>query len=340
MGRAYGDFELIVSDNASTDGTEAICREFAVRDRRVRFIRQDTNHGAAWNYNYVFSECSSPFFRWAAADDLIAPTCFARCLETLQAAPEAVLCYPRALIIDESGNVLREHDDLLDLRSSRPYVRLRRQYLNVVLGNAMFGIVRSDVLRRTRGHGSYRADYVLLRGTRPGRTALGDPRQAVPSPRARRHVPSRAPESGRVDIWLDPEVNPVSNESSRLSREYIAAIGSAERTRRERVLSYAFPRAGLGTAQLTANPCAALVPTPSRRSETFSRPSGRQACAPAGLTEVRRRVPGAGFVRFLGHPEVVAGTRSRASQADRDVDDDAAMPEIPEVRQESLSMLP
>ena len=280
LGQTYGDFELIVSDNASTDGTEAICREFAVRDRRVRFIRQDTNHGAAWNYNYVFSECSSPFFRWAAADDLIAPTCFARCLETLQAAPEAVLCYPRALIIDESGNVLREHDDLLDLRSSRPYVRLRRQYLNVVLGDAMFGIVRSDVLRRTRGHGSYpSADYVLL-----GELALAGQLWEIPDRLflRREHAGmSRRAHRNPVElsIWLDPEVKPVSNESSRLSREYIAAIGSAELTRRERVLSYTHSSRwpGHGAAHRQSVRCSGSDAVAAQRDFSRPRAAGKRA---------------------------------------------------------------
>jgi len=70
LGQTYADFELIISDNASTDGTERICREYLARDPRIRYIRQPVNVGASPNHNIVFTESRGELFKWASYDDL------------------------------------------------------------------------------------------------------------------------------------------------------------------------------------------------------------------------------------------------------------------------------
>src|SRR4030081_743097 len=66
LAQSHGDFDLLISDNASTDGTEEICRAYAQKDRRIRYIRQQKNVGAATNYNMVVGMTDSPYFKWAA----------------------------------------------------------------------------------------------------------------------------------------------------------------------------------------------------------------------------------------------------------------------------------
>lgn len=69
LAQTFNDFELIVSDNASTDGTEAICREYAAKDERIRYFRNDYNIGATANFRFVLDQAVGYFFMWAAADD-------------------------------------------------------------------------------------------------------------------------------------------------------------------------------------------------------------------------------------------------------------------------------
>ena len=69
LAQTFTDFELIISDNASTDGTEAICREYAARDPRIRYVRQSENRGAAANFQFVLNEAVGEYFMWAAHDD-------------------------------------------------------------------------------------------------------------------------------------------------------------------------------------------------------------------------------------------------------------------------------
>jgi len=70
LAQTFTDFELIISDNASTDDTEAICREYAAKDQRIRYVRQPENLGASANYKYVLDESVAEYFMWAAADDV------------------------------------------------------------------------------------------------------------------------------------------------------------------------------------------------------------------------------------------------------------------------------
>jgi glycosyltransferase involved in cell wall biosynthesis len=81
LAQTFTDFELIISDNASTDGTEAICREYAAKDDRIRYVRQPENRGALANFQFVLDEAVGEYFMWAAADDIRAPDCLEIYLE-------------------------------------------------------------------------------------------------------------------------------------------------------------------------------------------------------------------------------------------------------------------
>lgn len=70
LNQTFSDFELIISDNASTDRTEEICGEYASRDSRISYFRQTENNGAITNFQFVLDHASGEFFMWAAYDDL------------------------------------------------------------------------------------------------------------------------------------------------------------------------------------------------------------------------------------------------------------------------------
>jgi len=75
LAQTFTDFELIISDNASTDNTERICEEYAKKDSRLRYIRQTINRGVRYNFNFVLKQAIAKFFMWAAHDDYW-DTCF------------------------------------------------------------------------------------------------------------------------------------------------------------------------------------------------------------------------------------------------------------------------
>jgi len=159
----YGDFELIVSDNASTDGTEAICRDFAAKDPRIRYSRNETNIGAARNYNRVFELSRSQLFKWASHDDECHPSLLRRCVEVFDTAPPSTaLVYSRAEIIDENGAVKMISPDSLGCPSSSPVKRLAKVVYRSWYAHPLWGVIRSEALRGTRLMGCLEADHVLL----------------------------------------------------------------------------------------------------------------------------------------------------------------------------------
>ncbi|HEU4930136.1 MAG TPA: glycosyltransferase family 2 protein [Candidatus Krumholzibacteria bacterium] len=163
LGQSFADLELIVSDNGSTDRTRAIAEQYAARDARVRYVRSETNQGAAWNYRRAFDLARGEYFRWAPADDWFAPDSVAVCVAALDANPDAVLCYPKTSLVDKSGEVIRAYDDRLDLRSSDPAERFRLALAQIGLVNVIYGLVRTSALGKTRLMGSFvGADEVLV----------------------------------------------------------------------------------------------------------------------------------------------------------------------------------
>ncbi len=164
LAQTFGDFELIISDNASTDRTEQICRAYAARDGRIRYFRNETNIGAAKNYNGAFALSSgAPYFKWAASDDLCAPEYLARCVEVLDSSPAVVLAYPKTKIIDEHGRIVCEYDDRSHLQAERASDRFKDLQRLLGLCNPVFGVIRSKALRRTALLGQFiGADICLL----------------------------------------------------------------------------------------------------------------------------------------------------------------------------------
>jgi glycosyltransferase involved in cell wall biosynthesis len=164
LSQDYEDFELIISDNASQDRTAAICKKFSESDSRVKYSRLEVNQGAAPNYQRVFQLASGKYFKWAAHDDACLPGFLKGCVETLEQAPASVvLVYPRTQIIDAEGLVTRVDDECLASSDPRPHRRASHVIRNVDLAWPLFGLIRSDVLRKTRLIDRFiGSDYVLL----------------------------------------------------------------------------------------------------------------------------------------------------------------------------------
>jgi glycosyltransferase involved in cell wall biosynthesis len=164
LSQTYTNFELIISDNASEDRTEEICRRYVEKDIRISYHRSDRNRGSAWNYNRVFQLSSGEYFKWWAHDDLCEPTYLERCMEVFNSEDSSVvLCYPKTILIDGKGKIMDEYEDKLDLSELRAAKRLTHFISNVRLCNAVFGLIKRDALAKTRLIDSFiSSDEVLL----------------------------------------------------------------------------------------------------------------------------------------------------------------------------------
>ena len=162
LAQSFTDFELIISDNASTDTTPAICQEYAQRDGRIRVVRHTENHGGAWNFNYVFSLARGDYFKWAPCDDVIAPMYLERCIEALDRTPEAVLAQARVIKIDDRGDHVLKIEERLPTDSSEAWRRFRA-LLQIPHGwYQALGVIRTEALKRSPLIAPYTSSDVVL----------------------------------------------------------------------------------------------------------------------------------------------------------------------------------
>ena len=163
LAQDYPNLEVVVSDNASTDGTPAILQEYG---DRIRLLRQDSNIGAPANFNLVFRETRGALFMWAADDDRWEPSYVSSCVRALEGHPEAVLACSGVRFVDgETGAPVPYDLSLHDnptITDSAVSARLR-----VLLARggwyAVYGVLRRAALEQTSLFtNTYGADVILL----------------------------------------------------------------------------------------------------------------------------------------------------------------------------------
>jgi glycosyltransferase involved in cell wall biosynthesis len=163
LAQTYKDFDVIISDNASTDGTEEICRRYAKRDPRVHYYRSEVNHGVYWNFRRGLELSHGEYFMWLAHDDTLAPEFLEQCVAALDRDPTVVLAYPKAIDIDEYGNFLVYKEQVLNAESPNPHERFRQMIRMEHNCEAIFGLIRANVLGKIPVFGNFAdADRVLL----------------------------------------------------------------------------------------------------------------------------------------------------------------------------------
>lgn len=231
LDQTYTDFELIISDNASTDGTERICREYVRRDQRVSYVRQRHNIGAAGNHNAVVRLARGELFKWASHDDLYANDLLARCVQALDENPDAVLASCWTAFMDVDGTVTKAVDVYPPGTDSPRAPERFRGLLFAVSGDDDYGVIRTEVLRRTPLSGShYHADRTLV-----AELALHGRFHRIPETLYfRRDLPDRAGRPTQtVRDWCvthDPRrANRLRHPTARLLAEYVWAFADGIR---------------------------------------------------------------------------------------------------------------
>jgi glycosyltransferase involved in cell wall biosynthesis len=149
ISQTLDDFELIVSDNASTDETGAICMRYAKFDPRVQYLRQRINVGAPRNWNAVFHPARGRYFKWASGNDVCDTTLLEKCVAALERDAGAVLCYGRTQFVDDTGAPTEIYDGDLPVSDERPGKRFESVRREWVLNNAQQGVIRTEILRQT-----------------------------------------------------------------------------------------------------------------------------------------------------------------------------------------------
>lgn len=176
--QSFQDFEIIISDNASTDKTEAICRSFQSQDQRIVYHRQSVNIGAANNYKKVFQLARGKFFKWMAHDNLCSPNYLEECVKVLENDSDIVMSFPKFVLIDENGNpfplvgkntyTTSDHR-IITTNIERNFMSVdpSERYWEVLYQTTecyeFFGLARREIIEKTSQHDAYYgSDKVLL----------------------------------------------------------------------------------------------------------------------------------------------------------------------------------
>ena len=164
--QTHTNFELIISDNSSTDRTAEICRDFAVRDQRIRYVRQPVHIDAGSNFAFVYEQSKSEYFMWAAADDVWHPEWLAHLLGL--SCHRLCLAFGVVNAIGENGEPHWHPASHRDLTfDGSPFVRRLKYLLDpAILGkaNPIYSVFRKNLV----GHD----DLSLLRSNRTGADML------------------------------------------------------------------------------------------------------------------------------------------------------------------------
>lgn len=164
LNQTFTDFELIISDNASTDRTSEIAEAYARRDHRIRYYRSEKNMGAGWNARRVYELSTRKYFKWAAVDDLLEPDLLRRCVEILESDPDCVVAYARTKEVDGSATFIKNYVTPIRTDYSDPVARFREMlYPGPDMCYQIYGVMRMSALRQLPPQGIYvNGDGVLL----------------------------------------------------------------------------------------------------------------------------------------------------------------------------------
>jgi len=163
LNQTFTDFELIISDNASTDRTGEIAEAYGKRDDRIRYYRSEKNMGGGWNMRRVYELATGKYFKWAAADDLLEPDFLRRCVEMLESDLGCVVAYASTKQVDENETFIKNYVTPVKADSNDPVARFREMLLVNHNCYQIFGVMRISALHQLPPHGIYMsADRVLL----------------------------------------------------------------------------------------------------------------------------------------------------------------------------------
>jgi len=164
LSQTYPNIEVIVCDNASTDDTAHICLEYAAKDQRVRYFRNERNlgtRGPHGNFCRVLSHSTAPYFMWASADDRRDPAIVEECVRALERNPKAVLAHGPVQLTFKTRDGMAVLPNEMNLASGSPTARLRTFTARMQHNAMIYGVFRREALVQTVYADHYGHDYLV-----------------------------------------------------------------------------------------------------------------------------------------------------------------------------------
>ena len=156
LSQTFRDFEIIISDNASTDNTPKICQEYVLRDKRIRYIRQNNNMGALWNFNFVLKQSNKEYFIWVSSDDKLHPEFLEKNIDILEKNKNVVCSIGDVIYSDDVNYEFKSNNETKKTFRQRyvkstygTYESKVRTYLKFFQASMMYGLYRRDKLQKS-----------------------------------------------------------------------------------------------------------------------------------------------------------------------------------------------
>ena len=156
LSQTFRDFEIIISDNASTDNTPKICQEYVLRDKRIRYIRQNNNMGALWNFNFVLKQSNKEYFIWVSSDDKLHPEFLEKNIDILEKNKNVVCSIGDVIYSDVINYEFKSNNDTKKTFRQRyvkstygTYESKVRTYLKFFQASMIYGLYRRDKLQKS-----------------------------------------------------------------------------------------------------------------------------------------------------------------------------------------------
>ena len=124
LDQTFSDYEIIISDNASTDKTSIICNKFAKNEPKIRYIRQEKNIGIWENFNFVLKEAKGDYFLWSSVDDIMLPTYLEKTLDIISSNKNISCCFTKIKLYGESDNLKNDLKVSLIERIKKKFTQL------------------------------------------------------------------------------------------------------------------------------------------------------------------------------------------------------------------------
>ncbi len=144
LGQDHPTIEVVISDNASSDGTARFCRQLADTDPRVRYLRQTENLGATRNFRAVLGAARGDYFMWLGDDDVLAANYVSECVNALHADPGTALVAGRPYMVGDGGGF---SDVSVNLLGDDGAARVLGYYRSVTRNSVFSGVGRTAVMQ-------------------------------------------------------------------------------------------------------------------------------------------------------------------------------------------------
>lgn len=146
----YSDWQLLISDNHSSDHTPDLARHYSRLDSRIRYVRQDRNLGAPANFKFLMNTAEGDYFMWAAGDDVWAPGFISSGVAALEADDRVGLAFGNVVNTDTYGDIIRTYPGFAAFSGSSRWKNVLRYQLSPeIMGkaNLIYGVMPLNLTR-------------------------------------------------------------------------------------------------------------------------------------------------------------------------------------------------